>query len=303
MSTEFFLTRRTLLASGLSLSLTACGKDNPGNPHSPFSELEARTGGRLGVSLLNVRTNAQIGHRADERFGMCSTFKALLAGLILKDIENGHLEMDQMVFYDETDLVPYAPVTSKHLDDGQMSIAALAEAAQKTSDNVAANLLLEQIGGPAGFTARIRDMGDQTTRLDRIEPDMNLVPKGEIRDTTTPIAMARTLSNLLFGDILNPEHKALLARWMMDTQTGKRRIRAGMPENWRVGNKTGTGIAPIMANKYNDVAAIWPENRDPHILSIYYEAKTHNPKIEPASEAVLATAGSIAAELIVKGFD
>lgn len=302
MTTSFLLSRRQFNLGASATLISGCTSKKISDENNAFGDLETRFGGRLGVSLLNVNTGIQTGFRDTERFAMCSTFKALLVGLILREIEQGRLTLTQRVYFDETNMVPYAPVTSESLETGYMQVGALAEAAQKTSDNVAANLLLKIIGGPAEFTKHLRALGDQVTRLDRVEPELNLVPVGEIRDTTTPLAMAHTLSKMLFGDYLNPDHKTLLTQWMIDTKTGKRRIRAALPGKWRVGNKTGTGIAPEMTNKYNDVAVIWPTDFDPHILTVYYEAPDYSPNIIRDDEAILASAGSIAASLIINGF-
>ena len=305
------LSRRQVITGGaaISLSLAACSQSDslpdlpepPDAPPTPFAELEVQSGGRLGAALLNTQDHRLIGHRLDERFGMCSTFKVLLAGLILREADAGRLSLDQFVPYSEDDMVFYAPVTTENLSQGGMTIGALTQTAQITSDNVAANLLLRQIGGPAGFTAKMRELGDEVTRLDRWEPEMNLVPPGEIRDTTSPAAMAHSLKRFLFDDVLLQESRAQLLGWMVETKTGLRRIRAGLPKDWKAGDKTGTGIAPEMANKYNDVAVMFPPGRPAYILSTYYEADGYDPNMRDQDMAVLAEAGRLAAKLIKDG--
>ena len=260
-----------------------------------LAALEQRAGGRLGVAVLDTGSGALLGHRQDERFGLCSTFKLALAGVVLRLIDQGRLKADQWVPYTQADLQSYAPVAKQHLTQGGMTVQALAEATQTTSDNTAANLLLGLMGGPAGLTQHLRDLGDTTTRLDRLEPAMNLVPVGELRDTTTPAAMARTTAALLTGQALSPASRARLADWMVATQTGLKRLRATLPPGWRAGDKTGTAMAPGMVDKYNDVAIFWPPahtGRAPVIVTAYYDtAKAHEQGIREQDEAVLAEVG------------
>lgn len=264
-----------------------------------LAELERRSAGRLGVYLLDVASGRELGQRADQRFGLCSTFKLPLAAAVLREADAGRLALDERLAFGKDDMVPYAPVTEKHLEVGSMTVAALAEATQTTSDNVAANLLMRRLGGPAEVTRMFRAMGDTVTRIDRWEPQMNLVPAGEVRDTTTPRAIGGLAARLFTGDLLTPASRQLLRDWMIATATGKRRIRAGLPTGWIAGDKTGTGIAPQMANKYNDVAVIWPPDRAPLVVAAYFEASGHFEKMRPEDEAVLAEVGRIAAGWIL----
>lgn len=262
--------------------------------------LERRTGGRLGVCVLDAG-GARAGHREGERFGMCSTFKLALAGVILQRIDKGALRADQAVSFSQADMVPHAPVTEKHLAEGAMSVLSLAEAAQTTSDNVAANLLLRLIGGPAGFVEALRAMGDGETRLDRWEPQMNLVLAGDERDTTTPLAMARTVARILSPGALSATSRALLVGWMVATGTGKKRIRAGLPADFLAGDKTGTGLAPAMTDRYNDVAAVWRGDTSgiPSVISVYFDTGATHEDMRDEDEAVLAEVGRLAARWLV----
>ena len=262
--------------------------------------LERACGGRLGVSMLDTASGDHVGWRADERFGLCSTFKFPLAAAILREGDAGRLSLDRILPYGKEDMVPHAPVTRQHLAEGGMTIAALAEAAQTTSDNVAANLLVRHLGGPARVTALFRDMGDAQTRIDRYEPGMNLVPAGEVRDTTTPRAMAATAVRVMTGELLSSDSRARLRAWMIATETGKRRIRAGLPADWVAGDKTGTGATPGMPNKHNDVAVIWPPKRPPVVVAAYLEASGHFEPMRPEDDAVLADVGRLVAAWVAK---
>jgi beta-lactamase class A len=223
-------------------------------------------------------------HRADERFAMCSTFKWILAAAVLAQVDRGQLRLDERVPYGPAELLEYAPVTRQHVSEGAMTVAALAEAAVVLSDNTAANLLLAKTGGPAGLTWFIRANGDVVTRLDREEPALNDVAPGDPRDTTSPRAMVELLRRLLCGgDALLVGSRDRLQGWMRACETGKRRIRAGLPTDWQVGDKTGTGPQ----NALNDVAIAVPQDLAPILVAVYTFGSASEPRdIEQAHAEV-----------------
>ncbi len=295
-STPASVSRRHVLAATIGLiAVPAFAYARRLDAADDLKALESRAGGRLGVCLLDCATGRHTGNRMDERFAMCSTFKLALAAVVLREADGGRLRLSDTIAFSEKDLVPHAPVTSKHLSKGVMEIGALAEAAQTTSDNVAANLLLTKLGGPAGFTRLLRDAGDQVTRLDRMEPALNLVLVGEVHDTTTPRAMSETVARFLTGDLLSPTSRERLISWMVATETGSRRIRAGLPAGWRSGDKTGTAMADTMTDKINDIAIAWPAGMTPIVVTAYFDAATRSETISKEQEAVLAEVGRIAA--------
>jgi beta-lactamase class A len=259
-----------------------------------LAQLERNSGGRLCVAILDTASGVLQGHRMDERVGMCSTFKLLLAGIILREGDQGRLQLDQAVPFTEADMVSTSPITKMHVGTGSMSVRALAEATETTSDNTAANLLLKLVGGPIGLTAKLRELGDLTTRIDRNEPEMNRVLAGDPRDTTTPRAMAETAARLLTSDLLSPAARAELLGWMQATKTGAKRLRAGFPVGLRAGDKTGTGMAEGMPDRYNDVAIVWPPGKPPLLIAAYYESPVHSDDMRDEDQAVLASVGRIA---------
>jgi beta-lactamase class A len=296
--------RRTFIslafAGALALSgLTACAAPVPAParkaPTDELLALEAMSQGRLGVGILDTATGELVGHRQDERFAMCSTFKLPLAAEVLRDVDAGKRTLDQFIPYTQADMVAHAPVTEANLSAGGMTIGALAKATQITSDNPAANLIMRELGGPEGMTQRLRAAGDPVTRLDRYEPMMNSVFGDEVRDTTSPAAMARLIARYLTTDYLSQAAKDLLIGWMIDTQTGLKRIRAGLPVDWKVGDKTGTGLSEGVGDKYNDIAIVWPPGRAPLIVTAYFNTKIGYGETRDAFQAVLAEAGRIAA--------
>ncbi|NEV77123.1 class A beta-lactamase [Rhodopseudomonas sp. BR0C11] len=227
------------------------------------ARLEAGSGGRLGVGVLDTAGVRTIGHRLDERFPMCSTFKALAAGVVLARVDRKQESLGRRVNYTKSDLVTYSPATEKHVEGG-MTIAELCEAAITLSDNTAGNLLLASFGGPAGLTAFARSLGDETTRLDRIETELNQALPGDPRDTTSPRAMAQTLRALTLGDALSATSRAQLIAWLKANTTGGTRLRAGVPSGWAVADKTGTGDNGTA----NDVAVLWPPQHAPLIVTV-----------------------------------
>ncbi len=203
--------------------------------------IEAHTGGRLGVAALDMASGRRLAHRAGERFPMCSTFKMPAVSALLAKVDRGGEHLGRFVAYGPADLLPYAPVTRAHVGEGGMRLADLCAAAIEDSDNTAANLILARIGGPAGWTGFARAIGDPISRLDRTEPALNTAEPGDDRDTTAPQAMLGDLRAVAAGGVLSPESRARLVGWMVDCQTGQTRLRAGLPQGWRVGDKTGTG--------------------------------------------------------------
>lgn len=305
------LQRRPFMLTLGTAAAVACAPrhDSPRtpNPRTPeIPELAALEGtGRLGVARLDTATGDVIGHRLDQRFAMCSTFKLVLAAMVLQRAADGALGLDDRLILREADLVPHAPMTEPRLseaiaagaDHAEMTMRELAHAAQTTSDNVAANVLLGALGGPAAYTAFCRAHGDAVTRLDRLEPWMNLYAADDPRDTTTPLAFA-TLVGRLLGDAargLHPDARTTLRQWLIETGTGVRRVRAGLPAGWIAGDKTGTMAGDGQSNKTNDVAWIEPPDRAPLVVAAYFDAQVVADDMRAADEAVLAAVGRWAA--------
>ena len=280
-----------LLGCGVRPTLSARGQADP------LAQLERDHGGRLGVCVLDTGSGEQLQWRGDERFALCSTFKLPLAATVSRAVEAGELDGEAGIGFGPQDLVPHAPVIQARLDAGIDSMTAieLAEATQLTSDNVAANLLIAALGGPSAVTASWRALGDPVTRLDRFEPAMNHVVPGELRDTTTPCAMARHVAVLLGDAHLSAAARTRLRGWLIATDTGLRRLRAGLPAHWPAGDKTGTALIEGLGNKLNDVAVAWPPGRAPLVIACYYEAPGHDRAAWRDQESIHAEVGTLAA--------
>jgi beta-lactamase class A len=279
------LSRRHALALGAAALATPALAAPDRDPR--IAAIEARIGGRLGVAAFDTGTGRRLRHRASERFPMCSTFKLMAVSAILHRVDTRCEELARPVRVDKADVVGWAPVTSKHIGE-KLPLSALCEAAITLSDNGAANLILEALGGPQGVTGYARSLGDHVTRLDRRELALNEGAPGDPRDTTAPDATVANLQKLIAGKALTPGSRDQLVAWLVADQMGKARIRAGVPAGWRVGDKTGTGGH----NSTNDVAVIWPPGRKP-ILVAAYSTQSRKPTAE--LEAALAEVGRIVA--------
>ncbi|QNN53220.1 class A beta-lactamase [Nocardioides mesophilus] len=249
-----------------------------------LAHLETERGARLGVHAVDTSTGATVSYRGDERFAYASTIKALAAGAVLDDL--GPAELSRRLFFTEDELVDYSPVTELHVEDG-LSVRQLIDAAITVSDNTAGNLLIDLLGGPAGLDeALLEDAGDDVTAVVRREPDLNTAVPGDSRDTTTPVALADTLGAYVLGDVLPRADRRFLEQVLRRTTTGDALIRAGVPQGWRVGDKTGSAAYGTR----NDVAVIRPPGRGPILLAIM---TTHDEADAPTDDALIAAATRI----------
>jgi beta-lactamase class A len=229
------------------------------------ADLEAEIGGRIGLAVLNMGNAGRLSHRAGERFAMCSTFKLMLAAVVLSRVDAGALGLEQPVSFTRSDLLPHSPLADSHPEGGIVPLSTMLESMLEASDNTAANRLLSHIGGPAGYTAYLRGIGDLHTRLDRIELDLNSNLPDDPRDTTTPHAMLEDMRHVLLGDKLSSASRNRLLQWMHNSQTGLDRLRAHLPAGWQAGDKTGTGVRSAV----NDIAIFYPPNRPPILVACY----------------------------------
>jgi beta-lactamase class A len=227
--------------------------------------IQSRVGGRIGAYVLDTQSQLELAFNARERFAMCSTFKLMLVAAILKRVEAGTLSLEQRLPVRQQDMVPYAPITSAHIAEGSMSVRDLCAAAVMVSDNAAANILLAPLGGPAALTEFMRGIGDGVTRLDRTEVELNTNLPGDPRDTTTPQSMTGSMEKVLVGEVLASPSRLQLIAWMQQSTTGLQRLRAGVPADWKAGDKTGNG----RNGAGNDLMIAFPPGRSAVIAAVY----------------------------------
>ncbi|WP_280407897.1 class A beta-lactamase [Nocardia brasiliensis] len=289
--------RRTLLGATALLPLAACSTSATTDSapttqarHDRLFELERKFDARLGVYALDTASGATIAHRADERFAFCSTFKGLAAAAVLQRNPLSHL--DTVVRYTDEDLTKNAAITPRHVATG-MTIRDLCDAAVRYSDGTAGNLLLRDIGGPAELTAYLRGLGDPVTRMDRIEPAITEATPGDPRDTSSPRALGTDYQRIVLGDAL-PEDKRAFLRDLLErnaTGAGALRVRAGVPQGWKVADKTGTGEYGTL----NDIAIVWPPDRAPLVLSLMSSKASADAEYD---QALLAEAAAYVASTL-----
>lgn len=250
-----------------------------------FRRLEHTYDARLGVYAIDTGSGRTVTFRADDRFAYASTHKALSAGAVLR--RNSLRELDDVVTHTADDLVPYSPITKKHVGTG-MTLRAVCDAAVRYSDNTAANLLFRELGGPDGLDAALERIGDHVTHVDRIEPALNTAEPGDIRDTSTPRAMATSLREYALDDALSPAKREILTRMLVGNTTGDELIRAGVPDGWKVGDKSGGADYGTR----NDIGIIWPPDSAPIVLAVMSgrdtrDAEWHDALIADATKVAI----------------
>ena len=279
-----------LLALGLSLGLLTCGPASAEDPEqrltATIDRIEKDLDARVGLLIRDSGSDWSFSHRADEPFLMNSTFKTLLCGAVLHRVDAGDIDLDERISVQAGDILEYAPVTETMVGK-TMSVGELCLATIDMSDNTAANLLIDRIGGPESVTAFLREIGDPVSRLDRREPEVNTFTPGDLRDTTTPAAMVATMETLLTGDVLKPQSRAQLVDWMSGGGVTGALIRASTPEGWHIADKSGSGDF-----NRNIVAMVTPPDRRPYFIAVFLsEAEvdfdTRNAAVIELSEAVM----------------
>jgi beta-lactamase class A len=292
--------RRAFLVLGAGAALVATV---PGNAYASsrrdeisrqLGNLERDHSARLGVFAHNTATGERVLYRAAERFPMCSVFKTLAVAAVLRDLDHHGEFLAKRIHYTEQDIARAggAPISGKPENlAGGMTVAELCGAAISFSDNTAANLLLGQLGGPTAVTRFCRSIGDRTTRLDRWEPELNSAEPGRMTDTTSPYAIGQTYARLTLGDVLSPRDRGQLTEWLRETTTSGERFRAGLPQDWTVADKTGTGGFGTA----NDVGITWPPNGAPIVLAVL--TTKHEPEATADNPLIAETAALLARTL------
>jgi beta-lactamase class A len=254
--------------------------------YDSIKKYEDRSGGRIGFYAKNLSTGAKTSWRADERFVMCSTFKASLAALVLTNVDQGRESLDAHVNIGTNDLEEYAPIARKYLAKGFMSVGQMCAGAVEYSDNTCANVLLARVGGPEAMTKYWRSIGDDASRLDHNEPMLNRTPIGEVEDTTTPAAMAETISKISFGSVLSDASRSQFRNWMVSNTTGANRLRAGLPAAWKIGDKTGNNGK----DGFGDLTITWTKGNSSIVVAAYTRGGAPT---SPEVDAVFAAIGNL----------
>jgi beta-lactamase class A len=276
------LSRRQALLGGLTLAAVAASGEkpalaDPAEPLPPVDDrivaLEQRHNALVGLFATNLNSGQTLAHRAQDSFAVCSTFKGYAAARVLQMVEHGELTLDRKVFVDPTAMVANSPRTQPRAG-GEMTLDELCQAAVQVSDNTAANLLLKTIGGPPAITAFARSIGDDRTRLDRWETELNSAIPGDPRDTSTPEALGGGYRNLLTGDALAPAQRQQLEAWLRANETSS--VRPALPPGWTTADKTGNGAYAST----NDVGIAYGPGGRRVLLSIMTRTTAEDPNAE-----------------------
>ncbi|MFS0557008.1 BBI family class A beta-lactamase [Brevibacillus sp. 179-C9.3 HS] len=283
-----FLTFITLTGCSSTETPLAKTETPPSAMDQKFAALENKFDARLGVYAIDTDTNLAVAYRHDERFAFASTYKALAAGALLhqKSLE----ELDKVISYTKDDLVTYSPITEKHVATG-MTLREVADAAIRYSDNTAGNLLFKELGGPKGFESALRQIGDSVTTSERYETELNEAKPEDIRDTSTPKALATSLRAYTVGDVLSSDKQKILTEWLQGNTTGDKLIRAGVPKDWKVGDKTGAASYGTR----NDIGIIWPPNKKPIVIAVLSSRDQQDATYD---DALIAEATKVAVEAL-----
>ncbi|MEW2353162.1 class A beta-lactamase [Spirillospora sp. NPDC029432] len=300
------LTASALIASacGTSAPAATAGAAKPAAPAVRFAAhaglakalraLESSYDGRIGAVAIDLGTGKAVGYRAHGRFPFNSMFKVYACAAVMRkarDTDPGLL--DRVVRWKPEEVLENSPETKEYTDTG-MTPAQLCRAGITKSDGLAGNMLLRQIGGPAGLTRYFRSLGDGVSRLDRYEPYLTGWAPGEKPDTTTPAAAAGSFSRITTGDALDARDRRRLVGWLRGSLSGTKRIKAGLPPTWTVGDKTGTGGASNFGTA-NDTAIVWPPGATrPIIMSVL---TNRNAKVPHDDKVIADTATELAEAL------
>ncbi|MBE9640084.1 class A beta-lactamase [Salipiger mangrovisoli] len=276
-----------VLTLGLSLGSASLAQTPIDTLADTVAQVEARLGARVGVSLVDTASELSWLHREDEHFLMNSTVKTPICGAVLARRDAGELSLSETLRVAQEDILSYAPVTEKQVG-AEMTLSDLCLAALDMSDNTAANMLIGHLGGPQAVTEFLRGAGDEVSRLDRYEPELNTFAPGDPRDTTTPTAMTATLRRLLLGDVLSANSRDQLAEWMSHGGVTGNLLRADAPDGWQILDKSGSG-----SHTRNIIAMITPEGGTPWVVTIFVSGSdadfdTRNAALQEIGSAVMA---------------
>lgn len=229
-----------------------------------IEQIENEYNTKVGIYGINTENGKAYQHNADERFTFASTYKAIASGILLNKVAPS--ELNKKVEINESEIVANSPVTEQYIGK-IMSLKALIKASMLQSDNTANNKIMQELGGVNGLKHELVQLGDDVSEPQRLEPELNYFDPNSKADTTTPRAAAQTLNSILTSNEMNESNLSLLKQTMIENKTGDTLIKAGMPNSYTVGDKSGQALTYATRN---DLAFIYPKGQDkPIILAIY----------------------------------
>ncbi|MDW4262139.1 class A beta-lactamase [Staphylococcus saprophyticus] len=229
-----------------------------------IDQIENEYNTKVGIYGINTENGKAYQHNADERFAFASTYKAIDSGILLNKVAPS--ELNKKVEINESEIVANSPVTEQYIGK-TMSLKTLIKASMLQSDNTANNKIMQELGGVNGLKHELVQLGDDVSEPQRLEPELNYFDPNSKADTTTPRAAAQTLNSILTSNEMNESNLSLLKQTMIENKKGDTLIKAGMPNSYTVGDKSGQALTYATRN---DLAFIYPKGQDkPIILAIY----------------------------------
>jgi beta-lactamase class A len=208
----------------------------------------SQKGWQIGISILDM-DNKMISINGDQRFPLDSTVKAIACANVLSKVDAKKLTLNDSKTITQKDLVTYSPVVKDYVNK-KLTLKEACQITTAYSDNTAANIAISAGGGPKGLTSFMRSIGDEITRSDRYEPDLVINP---------------SMKKLLTGKVLSKDSKEQLKQWMMGNKVADNMLRAALPKEWKIADRTGAsdyGIRGI-------TSMVWSETHAPVFISIY----------------------------------
>jgi beta-lactamase class A len=189
---------------------------------------------------------------------MHSVVKLPIAVAVLEHVQAGRLALDRTVTVHEGDLAP-GLTTARHWPrvPASATLRSLLELMLIESDNTAADLLLDRVGGPAAVRERLQARGLRGIEIARtMKAQARSAAAGEqaALDVATPLELVRLLAMLRRGELLRPDATALLLDLLGRARTGEHRLRGLLPPSAQVAHKTGTGARGSVTNDIGLIA-------------------------------------------------
>jgi beta-lactamase class A len=189
---------------------------------SQLRALVASRPGDIGVAALDLDSGKMVSIHGDKAYPMASTVKVAVAAAYLSQVDHGRRSLDDRI--------------------GTLSARSLMEAMLIHSNNIATDILIRNLGGPATVQEWIDFHKLTGIRVNRTIAQLLASPRDlfDVRDSATPEAMVTLLRQIDRGNVLTPQSRLYLLSVMRRCATGSNRIRGLLDPTVLVEHKTGT---------------------------------------------------------------
>ena len=179
----------------------------------------------------------------EHRYPLMSVFKLHVAIAALQKMENECIALDSLRFIESSQIHKdtYSPLRELYPERNfYLSYADLMRYAVSQSDNNACDILIDYLGGIDIVKDRIDKLGITNYNLTETEETMHSRISNCYNNWSTPSSTLQLLEKLYNEPILNETHTEFLKNILIETSTGKDKIKAGLPDNIVLGHKTGS---------------------------------------------------------------